>query len=127
INLAKIIAIPALPGRALGALIVLLAVLITSSLLLVPGQSLTLVGIEILVVGVSVWGTSTFLQMNSWRQLEAQYRRPYIRQIVLNQAAALLLIVSGVLVLALGTSGLYWLVPGFILCILAALLDAEDK
>ncbi len=38
INLDKVLRAPGLPGRAGEALVVLLAVLITSSLLLVPGQ-----------------------------------------------------------------------------------------
>ena len=51
INLTRIVTIPRLPSRALLALIVLLAILVVSSLLLVPGQSLTLVGSEVLIVG----------------------------------------------------------------------------
>ena len=124
INLTKIIASPGLPGRAFEALLVLLAVLVTSSLLLAPGQSSKLVGIEVLGIGALVWGTNTKLQVDIWRQMEAQYHRRFIQQVVLNQVATLLLVVSGVLVLTLGESGLYWLVPGFICCILAAFLDA---
>ena len=63
--------------------------------------------------------------MPGWRRkFEAQYRRPFIMQIALNQVATLLLVISGILVLAQGANGLYWIVPGFILCFLAALLDA---
>src|ERR1051326_3968867 len=124
INLTKIIASPGLPGRAFEALILLVTVLITSSLLLVPDQSTTLVGIEVLGVGVIVWGIITTFQVNIWRQMEAQYHRPFLQVVVTNQLATLLLVVSGVLVLVQGASGIYWLVPGFILCILAALQDA---
>ncbi|HEY7347850.1 MAG TPA: hypothetical protein VH599_05980 [Ktedonobacterales bacterium] len=124
INLAKIIAYPGLPGRASEALVVLLAVLITSSLLLVPSQSLTLVGIEVLAVGLVAWGATIALQQHSWRQFEAQYRRPFIMQVALNQIATVPLIISGIVILTKGASGLYWLVFGFIFCFLAALLDA---
>jgi hypothetical protein len=124
INLIKIIAIPGLPGRAFEALLVLVAVLITSSLMLVPGQTWTLIGIEVLVIGGLVWGTNTYLQVNIWRQMEAQYHRRFIQQIAINQVATLLLVIAGILVLAQGANGLYWLVPGFIFCILAAFLDA---
>src|SRR5579862_5023463 len=91
INLPKIIASPGLPGRAFEALLVLLAVLVTSSLLLVPGQSTMLIGIEVLVLGALVWGTNTYLQVSIWRQMEAKYHRRFIQQVVLNQAATLLL------------------------------------
>src|SRR5215469_13718628 len=72
-NLSKIIANPGLPGRAFEALLVLVAVLIIPSLLLVPGQTLMLVGIEVLAIGTLVWGTNTYLQVTIWRQMEAQY------------------------------------------------------
>jgi modulator of FtsH protease len=124
INLPKIIAMPGLPGRAFEAVLVLVSVLIISSLLLIPNQSLTLIGLEVLTIGILAWGTNTSFQVSIWRQMEAKYHRRFIQQITLNQVATLLLVVSGVLILTIGASGVYWLVPGFILCILAALLDA---
>jgi hypothetical protein len=95
-----------------------------SSLMLVPGQSSTLAGLEVLGVGGIVWIANTYLQVGSWRQMEAQYHRRFLQQLTLNQVATLLLVVSGVLIVTLGTSGLYWLVPAFLFCILAAFLDA---
>src|SRR2546421_10228773 len=74
INLTRIISLPGLPNRALLALIVLLAILVVSSLLLVPGQSVTLVGIEVLVVGFIVWITATLLDVAILQQKEPQYR-----------------------------------------------------
>ena len=55
INLDKILKYAGLPGRALEALIVLKLVLVTSSLMLVPGQSTTLIGVELLGVGLLAW------------------------------------------------------------------------
>ena len=54
INLEKIVSRSdsGLPGRAAEALIMLLAVLTASILLLVPGQSVSVMGIEVLGVGV---------------------------------------------------------------------------
>jgi modulator of FtsH protease len=124
INLAKIIAYPGLPGRAFEALTLLLAILFTSSLLLVPGQELRLIGAEILVIGLVVWATVVALQLNSWKTLDAQLRRPFMLRATLGQMATLPLVISGVIVLVAGASGIYWLVPGFIFCFLAALLDA---
>ena len=69
INLTRIISLPGLPNRALLALIILLTILVMCSLLLVPGQSQTLVGIELLVVGLLVWITATRLDvMNSAKE-----------------------------------------------------------
>ncbi|MDQ4001452.1 MAG: hypothetical protein M3283_10730, partial [Actinomycetota bacterium] len=54
INLDTIMATPTygLPGRALEALVLLMAVLIVTCLLLVPAQGMVLAGVEVLVVGV---------------------------------------------------------------------------
>ena len=57
INLDKILKYAGLPGRTLEALIVLILVLITSSLMLVPGQSNTLIGAELLGVGLLAWAS----------------------------------------------------------------------
>ena len=55
INLIRILSLPGLPNRALLALVLLLTILVVCSLLLVPGQTLTFVGIEVLVIGLVVW------------------------------------------------------------------------
>ena len=51
---------------AFGALLILLAVLVASSLLLVPGQSIQLGGIEVLVIGLIVWITTISLDVRIW-------------------------------------------------------------
>ena len=124
INLTRIISIPGLPNRALLALIILLTILVMSSLLLIPGQSLALVGIELLVVGLFVWITATRLDVIILLKKEPQYRRSYVLNMVLTQFALLPYIVAGIIVLMRGTGGLYWLVPAIIISFIKALLDA---
>src|SRR5918911_1564694 len=57
INLDMIMSNPTygLPGRALEALVLLMAVLIVTCLLLVPAQGMVLAGVEVLVVGIADW------------------------------------------------------------------------
>ena len=64
LNLTKILAIDGLPDRAGQSLLLILAVLVLASLMLMPNQPLTLVGVEILVVSVVTLGTgrTTVLQ-----------------------------------------------------------------
>jgi len=124
INLTRIISIPGLPDRAFLALVILLTILIMSSLLLVPGQSLTLVGIELLVVGLIVWITATRLDVIILLKKEPQYRSSYMLNLVLSQLALLPYIVAGILVLTRGAGGLYWLVPAIIISFIKAILDA---
>src|SRR3712207_2970309 len=60
INLEKIMSTPryGLTGRALEALVLLIAVLVVTSLLLVPGQGMVLAGGEVLTVGMADWTRS---------------------------------------------------------------------
>ena len=124
INLTRIISLPGLPNRAFLALIILLTILITCSLLLIPGQSLTLVGIELLVVGLLVWITAIRLDVMILLKKEHQYRSSYMLNMALTQLALLPYIVAGIIVLTLGAGGLYWLVPAVIISFIKALLDA---
>jgi modulator of FtsH protease len=52
INLDKIVAIPSMPSRALEAMVLLVAILVQSSLMLVPEQSLRALGFEVLAVAL---------------------------------------------------------------------------
>ncbi len=123
INLAKILSIPSLPVRALTALLVLVAVLITCSLLLMPGQVLMVGGSEVLVVGVGAWGSVSSLQRTAYSKLDKQYQGQYLRTVMIGQIAASLLVLTGVAVLWRGAEGFYWLGPAIILCYVEALAE----
>ena len=104
INLDKIMSNPGhgLPGRALQALVLLMAVLVVTSFLLVPGQGTVLVGVEIRAVGTVVWAaivTIQLLQLRNWRLLERHLRLAFVARVVLSQVAILPFVVAGVAVL----------------------------
>jgi modulator of FtsH protease len=124
INLDKILKYAGLPGRAL-ALIVLILALITSSLMLVPGQLNTLIGAELLGVGLLAWIWVVALDALNLRQLEPRYRKAWVLlRIALSQFATLPIIIAGAVTLAQGTPSFYWLVPGVLVCFLVAFFDA---
>jgi hypothetical protein len=57
--------------------VLLMAVIIVTSLLLVPGQGTTLARVEVLVVGAADWLAIVaihLLQLRNWRSLEAYIR-----------------------------------------------------
>jgi hypothetical protein len=124
INLTRIISLPGLPNRALLALILLLTILIVCSLLLVPGQTLTFVGIEVLVVGVVVWTIATTLDVSILRKKEPEYRLQYMVNMALSQFAVLPYVIAGIIVLTRGADGLYWIVPAIVVSFIKAILDA---
>ena len=61
INLEQVLKYPALPPRAVETLSILIGLLVLSVFVLIPGQSLTALGTEILVLGV-VMGTALLVK-----------------------------------------------------------------
>jgi hypothetical protein len=124
INLERILKGAGLPGRAGEAIMLLLAVLVVATWALVPGQSSTVMGAELLGSGLAVWLIVVGIHVQAVRGHVAPSRSLLIRRIVLAQAAILPLMIGGVSLLLRAGGGLYWLVPGILLCLLVAVLDA---
>ena len=124
INLTRILTFPRLPSRALLALILLFTILIVSSLLLVPGQTLMLAGTEVLIAGLVVWTIATIIDVRILQKTDPQYRRSFAVNMVLTQLAVLPYIIAGITILVIGAAGLYWLVPAVLFSFIKALLDA---
>jgi modulator of FtsH protease len=124
INLERILKGAGLPGRAGEAIMLLLAVLVVATWALVPGQSSTVLGAELLGSGLAVWLIVVGIHVQAVRGRVAPSRSLLVRRIVLAQAAILPLMFGGVSLLFHAGGGLYWLVPGILLCLLVAVLDA---
>jgi hypothetical protein len=129
ISLSDIMSNPTygLAGRALEALVLLMAVLIATCLLLVPGQGTVLAGVEVLAVGVADWLVIVaihLLHLRNWRSLGAYLRWNFVGRIVVGQAATLPFVGAGVAVLNWGIGGLYLLVAGVILSFVLAVAEA---
>jgi hypothetical protein len=123
INLARILDFPHLPDRAAAALIPLAGVLVVSLLALVP-QPMRMFGAEVLLAGVVMWAQSGSLLIRSFGQTANLRRRWVMFHVPLNQAQTLPFVAAGAL-LALGfPSGLYWIVPGVIVSLLAGVMNA---
>jgi hypothetical protein len=124
INLSRILSIETLPERAIQALVMLMAILVVSSLLLVPGQSMFAVGIEVLVVGVPVWFMNLRFDIRNLKKIDEQFRRSYKWTMVLSQAALLPYAIAGIVTIWLGGVGIYWLVPAVVISFIKAIMDA---
>ena len=80
LNLTKILDNPSLPGRSLSGFYLLLANLIVASLMLVPDQPSTASGLEILVIGLALWGMVSRLDVGAIRRsrIPAVFRAPFL-------------------------------------------------
>jgi hypothetical protein len=123
INLAKILELPSLPGRAFEALVVLVMVLFISTFALVPGQSARALGVETLATALVSWATTLFIQKTA--KVHVSHKRSWmVSRIVTTQLATLPMVVAGASLMTGRGSGLYWTVFGVIASFLAALIDA---
>jgi modulator of FtsH protease len=124
INLEKILASPVLPNRAIVPFALLLGTLIICSILLLPEQPISRVGILVLIGGSVVWLFVTTIDVRRMRETDRQYVRFEYPRIVMTQLAALPYIIAGVLLVTGGVGGEIWIVPAVIFSYIKAFADA---
>lgn len=124
ISLQKILTYSKLVNRAFQVLAVLLQIVVVSSLTLVPDQSLTLLGAEVLVIGSAVWFIATVFELGSVRATPAQYRNIAIFNAAFSQVAALPYVIAGIVLMTGYSAGFYWLGGGILLSYAKAMFEA---
>jgi modulator of FtsH protease len=122
INLTRILAIAHLASRAGTGLAILVAVLVLSTLALVPGITDDWLGTGILVVAIAVWIAPTSRLIRQRRGDRPLWR--FIGDHALTQASLVPSIVGGVTLIAGSGGGLYWLVPAVAFSFVTAALNA---
>lgn len=95
VNQARILSLGRMADRGLEALAMLLLVVVVASLPLVPGQSLRLLGAEILVVGIATLTALVPLHLAYLRQIDPVHRRRSIRMVVIDQLAVTVIALAG--------------------------------
>jgi len=122
INLSRILQFSHLPTRAAEALLALVSVLIVTTFALIPRQSSIAYGIEIGATGLIVWAMHTLALIRS-RKFDRQYVG-FMSRFVVNQLPPLPFIISGGLLIAGRSAGVYWIVPGILLSFAAGIFGA---
>jgi modulator of FtsH protease len=123
INLEEVLKNQALPPRALETLSILIGLLVLSVFVLIPGQSLTALGAEMLVLG-AVLGAALLVKRIRVPRPAGQPRTWTVVPVVVILAGSLPMAVAGISVLARGGGGLYWLVPQLILGFAGSVFNA---
>jgi hypothetical protein len=124
INLTRILEVRGLVGRAGEAIALLVTVLIVSTLVLVPGQPRAVLGTELLVTGLVAWSILVVIHVRAVRGWVPPSRLVLVGRVGMAQAAALPFPVAGASLLLQAGGGLYWLVPGIVLCLVVAVFNA---
>ncbi len=124
INVDGILALGGVPQVALQGLVMLTALSISAILLLVPGTSTSVLGAELLVLGLVLMLTIGLLALRAYRQSPPHLQIHRISGGVLLGLPGLMMCLAGVSLLAGGGGGLYWLVPAWVVGIVAGVLNA---
>jgi hypothetical protein len=122
INIEQILAIGALAGRALSTMLLFVIPLVVGILVLVPGQSLTALGLELIVTGVIAGGGLLWINRPANRgDLEPRSSWLLIR-LGPSVTITVFLVWAGVSLIARAGGGLYWIAPAIVEAFLGGLV-----
>lgn len=124
VNMQEVLRYPWLVGRAGEAVLQLVAVLIACALLLVPGQGIEILGLELAAVGVVSVLIVSSQTLRRRGEIAAEYRRQADTQAVLGILALGLFLPAGMSLMLGAGGGLYWLVPATLACVGLALINS---
>lgn len=124
INLSQILKVPGLVPRAIEVLVLLTAVLVLSTLLLMPAQEPGTLAAEILSVTVLAEALVTTIHIRAWRFLGTITPLQFAIRVFGAQVGLVFLLVGGVTLIAQAGGGLYWVVPGMVAAMVAAIVGA---
>lgn len=124
INLARIIELPGVSGRAAETMILLAGTLAGALLALIPHLSSAYLGVTLLVVAFPTWLGPVIIQARSVRA--HTYQRPSLAavRLLLHQVATVPGVLGGLSLCGLLPGGIAWFAGGVIACMLVAMFNA---
>jgi modulator of FtsH protease len=123
INLARILSIPKLPGRALLSLILLMTILIISIVLLIRQPSIKVTGIEVLIIGLCCWLFALRIDISIHRNTAKEFKNLNLFNLLFDQTAVLPYLIAAIFFISSSDVGFYWIVIAFILSFIKAMAD----
>jgi hypothetical protein len=121
INIDQILAIAALAGRALSTMILFVVPLVVGVLVLVPGQSATALGLELIATGAVAGGGLLRINRPANRgELEPRSSWLLIR-LVPSVTITVFLMLAGTGLIARAGGGLYWVAPAIVVAFVGGL------
>ena len=125
INLERIIGFTGLVGRAAEALLSLIAPVFTGLAVLVAGQTLRVIGFEVLgVVAIIASMAVRILATSGWAAARERPRSEYLTRCGMVGAAFVPGLVAAIMLISASADGFYPLAISTALCLVAGLIDA---
>lgn len=123
INLARIVEVPGLSGRAAESILQFLQVFFLCTVVMIPRQPITEVAAEVLGIALLSWGMQLVSHVQYSKARSGHPLWWLIVRIAETQLASIPLFVGGIYLLIGSPVGLYWLVPGFIFSFIAGVAN----
>jgi hypothetical protein len=124
INLQHILAFPQLPGRAAEMLILLVGALLACSFGLIPGQTLTVFGAEILGAGLIMTVAPIVIQARQLPVIKAQPVTWWLWRHLTALCASMPVLIGGGYLVAGDIHGFYWVAAGVLATLVATVWSA---
>jgi hypothetical protein len=124
INLQRIVGFEGLPERALETLMLLLGVLVLAIAGLMPGQSATALGVEVLTLGLAMAVTASRLPVTYADDSGKEPAAWKISRHGVRAASIVPIVVAGLSLILESGGGLYWLAAGIVFSIAGAVASA---
>ena len=124
INLQHILSFPQLPGRAAEMLIMLVGALLVCSFGLMPGQSVEMLGGEIVAVGLLMTVAPIVIQARQLPVLKTQPLTWWLWRSIVALCAAVPVLLGGLYLVAGASHGLYWVAAGVLVTLAATVWNA---
>ena len=123
INLARIIELPGVAGRAAETIILLAGTLAGALVALIPHLSPERLGTLLLIVAISTWLGPVLIQVRAIRS--HTYHRPSLAfRVILHQVATVPGVLGGLSLYGLWPGGIAWFAGSVIACMLVAIFNA---
>ena len=123
LNLDRIMESALLRAAAAQTLVVLVSPLLISIPIVIPGQTIQLLGLELTAIGILVGLVSLVLQTQNGSEEERRRVRLY-RRVAPNLITTLLILATGVSLVAGRGGGLYWAVPAVLVALIGGVTNA---
>ena len=124
INIERIMAIVTLPTRAAGTLVLFVFPLLIGTWILIPEQSSTMLGVELVATGLLGGGLLLQLNRPSKRAEQETWGVWLLGSYVPSITVAVLTVLGGITLIAERGGGLYWVAPAVVIALLTGLAGA---
>jgi len=124
INLARILELPGVAGRAAETILLLASALAGSMLLLIPGLTSSQYGYLLVMLWLPTWGMPTAIQVQAMRRRQYYRFKHAIVRFLLHHAATLPLLLAGLSLQGYVAGGLLWFAVALLFSLIVALFNA---